>query len=252
MQTSDTINSMSEREQSINRVNFTSAEGDSFWVERVSLTDATAEAAQRVVNLVVATYSNQFEVKAGETPTPNRPLSAGAVALKYGTVDAVARQHARMQQRIRDGDSYWFVRLFNSGSTEVPNDNLDGLINNSPSRETWRQKVRLDPPNCYVGDILTRPERQGGGLGTAALYTSLKYDGYDPDKRIALDALSSNPQLDDFYRHRGLLPEPDVHIDPLSFLNGEALPQIRYSGKIGDVIGLLEEQVPMLASAVPE
>lgn len=240
------------RDQSVTRVSYTAEGGSPFWVERVPLANVTRDAAHHVIDLVVATYSDQFEAGRDEAPTSNRPLSPGAVALKYVTADALTEQHHKMWDRIRGGGAYWVVAASQDPSDPDVPFSLDGLVNTTPSRETLLQRLGMVSPNCYVGNVLVRPERQGENIASAALHAALKYDGYDPRDKVALDSLTANPRLDDFYRSRGFLPEPDVDVAPIGFSDGQSLPQMRYSGTIGNVITLLEGQIPMLAAAVPE
>lgn len=224
----------------------------SFTVRR--LTDyALDRFAPHVSGLVVSTYSNQFEHTQDNQPDLHHPLSPGSVAAKFGSREAIENQEILLRTRLADNGNYWYVSERGSPWYSLLSFSLIALANTTLSKDGARQKLGWSPANCYLGNVLIRPQDQRSDerkmrYGAAVTHASIKFGGFDPQRLVVADVHLANPAAVAFFENAGLTPE-DKPVSTMKFRNHQKLTMARYSGIIAHVIGTMEDRWPMLAAA---
>jgi GNAT superfamily N-acetyltransferase len=160
--------------------------------------------AGSILQLVVKSYGALFEGSEGSVPP-------GAFAAEYNTEEALDRWRQKVVPKVYgDGGTYLGIR--------EPSDT-----------NSLAAVLKVLPGSCFeerfsgmiaVGEILTHPDRQRQGLGSALLHSYFKYAA-PPMARLVLEAFDGSP-VNRWYRQMDFQDEAPA--DPLRLGQDLELP----------------------------
>lgn len=228
------------------QVSFEHPSGKNLIVERLTRSNTDLSMASQILQLAIETYSHHYEAPHAHSVNFERPLMPGAVIIGYRRNNAKSALLQSMQERETTGGSYWIHRGFADGANGPLT--VNGVAIAVPQKPAIRQKLTGGEPGCHILNLLVHPKAQNDYIGSALIYTAIKYGGFSEESPLSVDVTLNDPRNVLFVAKRGLQQNFNSQLRPNRVGDGY-LQQASFEGQIGQILLAMEYQTPMLANS---